>query len=441
MDPQSEFELLARCLGRRRPETIAHALMALSDPRWEALVEGAARQGVAPLLYHRLRGLASRATWGGHALGRLREIHLHSALRNTALFEELGHLLAELQEVGIPVVALKGAHLAASVYPEPAMRPMRDVDLLVRPADLPRVELELLKWGFARTKSTGDDTDYSNYSKHHHLRPFVRHGMIPVEIHHTIAPGGNPFRVDIEAMWARTRPTRSGEVSILVLSPEDLVLHLSTHASYNHRFKIPLLALCDIDATVWRHRDQLDWTRLVTTANEDGRGRFVYCALRLVEEVLKTPMPQNRLAALAHQDVDERTVHAVRGSIPNAWPELPVAYQQLGDCRGLPDRIRLLVLSVFPPRERLRRIYGLPRRSSLVYWYYLFRPLDLLIRHGRVTVAILFRTRRPSPALERLRKRWAINQWVRQTRDEVRASQGWKQSWTTKDSVTSATVH
>ena len=87
--------------------------------------------GVAPLLHERLR-----------ATGRLPELpaetrEILGAARRLTAFENLRHY-AELRRIakalngrGIPLIALKGLHLAELVYVEPSLRPMSDMDILV----------------------------------------------------------------------------------------------------------------------------------------------------------------------------------------------------------------------------------------------------------------------------------------------------------------------
>ena len=103
---------------------------------------------VAPLLYERLANDASPANVPGDVLQRLREIYLMTGARNALLYRELGPVLQALQHDNIPVIVLKGAHLAALVYRHIALRPMSDIDLLVHRSDLERAVAKLHDLGF-----------------------------------------------------------------------------------------------------------------------------------------------------------------------------------------------------------------------------------------------------------------------------------------------------
>ena len=72
-----------------------------------------------------------------------------SRARAGRLQETLGSVVAALREAGVEVVALKGAALAFFHYPEPGLRPMGDLDLLLRePRDLGRATAVLSRAGW-----------------------------------------------------------------------------------------------------------------------------------------------------------------------------------------------------------------------------------------------------------------------------------------------------
>ena len=130
---------------RRCPDGVLRALgleaesAARSDPaalEWERIVASAARHELSPVLYSctkRQQLIVSPA-----AAESFRDAYLTSAARNLRLFKDLGQILGAAGDSGIGMVPLKGACLAETVYDDPALRPMSDLDLLVKPPDLPR---------------------------------------------------------------------------------------------------------------------------------------------------------------------------------------------------------------------------------------------------------------------------------------------------------------
>mgnify|MGYP001274443153 CR=1 FL=1 len=97
-----------------------------------------------PLLYRRLEaaGLADPD------MGRLRGIYRYHWCRNQLLLAELKRLLAALRERGVEVMLLKGAALIHRHYRDPGIRPMSDLDILVRPSDMGAVYALLRERGW-----------------------------------------------------------------------------------------------------------------------------------------------------------------------------------------------------------------------------------------------------------------------------------------------------
>ncbi|HZX31484.1 MAG TPA: nucleotidyltransferase family protein, partial [Rhodocyclaceae bacterium] len=75
---------------------------------------------------------------------RLQQSYRRTAVRNLSICRQLVKAASLLQEAGIASVALKGAFLAFFAYRTPALRPMRDLDLLVRQEDAVRA-FEVMK--------------------------------------------------------------------------------------------------------------------------------------------------------------------------------------------------------------------------------------------------------------------------------------------------------
>lgn len=398
---------------------MAAELARVAEQDWSKLVDEAVRHGVAPLLYHRLQSLHRWVTPPAEAFERLRDIQAHNALRNATVFRELAEVLAALRGAGVDVIALKGAHLAARVYGSAALRPMVDVDLLVRMPDLERAAAQLRDLGYTHAAEVAPGIDYATF---HHLRPFEKVGAIPVELHRTVVMSNSHFRLDLDGLWQRAREAEVAGVDVLVLSPEDLLLHLCTHASHTHGFDIPLLSICDIAAVLEHYEREIDWQRLASIANCDGRARFVHLTLSLASRMLgaRAVLPP-ALDGVRHDDADREILDVVRDIITTAPVDLPAPYRHLHERRGLGRKLLLVAANVFPGPARLRSIYRVPPRSRAVYRYYLTRPLDLLVRRGKTAFEVAVRSRRVLPTLERQEKLRRVGRWVEETSRAVAA--------------------
>ena len=392
--------LLTLCLRSGRDEDLHSKLRGIDGESWRRLVDQAVWHGVAPLLYHRLRE-SENLQIPPEQLKRLGDLYSHCLLRNQAIFEQLSEIVTETTKAGYSVLVLKGAYLSNCIYEEAALRPMGDIDLLALSPDVEKVQHHLKTLGYRYAAGT----KAIDYSRLHHLRPVSRTGSVDVEVHHDLAPEWAPFEHDIVALWDRSTRTRVGDLDLPHLAPDDLLLHVCTHAAYNDEFRLGLSAVCDVDAVVRRLGHKLDWARLIQTANSDGRSRFAYATLRLSRELLETPISEDVLASLHHDQVDDQVVAEVVGYVLSTTDQVPVTMQSIGETTTPAGKLKTLWRGIFPPPRTLRRIYRLKPGNKLQYLYYVMRPLDLLIRRGRQTLGLVIGTPRSRPALEKERRR------------------------------------
>ena len=255
MDQNQPIEWLLDCLRAGTAEEKSARLGRLSESDWNQVLDVAMRHGVAPLLYDRLRPLSSNCHIPPAVLLNLPVAYLANAARNLRIYHQLGQVLTALQEQGIPVIVLKGAHLAELVYGNIALRTMCDLDLLVRKDDLARTAARLQELGYAWNDCQGVEAASATS---HHLPPFLRPGAAPIEIHWTIAGLRLGLNIERDGLWERSRAVVVAGVETLVLSPEDLLLHLCMHAGSHHGFNVGLRPFCDIAQTLMHHLAEME---------------------------------------------------------------------------------------------------------------------------------------------------------------------------------------
>ncbi len=388
----------------------AAGLPPVTDAQWEALVDEAVRQRIAAFAWHRLSRGPARSSMPETVQQRLRDLYLRGAFRNTLLLREAADIAARLTARGVPVLFLKGVHLAAHTYAEPALRSMADIDLMVPRDRLADVDRMFVEWGWGPLPRPDIEAFCRRFP---HTAPLHKEGSFPFEVHYAIERPTSPFRIDVDGLWERARTIDIEGVPVRVLSTEDLLLHLCLHASYHHRFdRAPLKSLVDVAVVTDRHEGEIDWTGLSERAAVWGASPFVYCTLRLARELLDAAVPEGALEAFGHAPADEEVVRVARQYIVTPPVDLPIAYKELRAAHGLRERLAWATRSLLLPPARMRQVYGLGRGSPLVWAYYLLRPFDLLVRRGLLMLRVALRTPALQPTLERERSRDRINAWV-----------------------------
>lgn len=367
------------------------ATESLAEADWHRLVALAQRQNVAPLLYARLK--QSSVTPPSPIVERLHQLYLANATRNLRLFHELGGILHALQSAGLPVIPLKGACLAEAVYGNVALRPMSDVDLLVKPADL-TIALDVLRaLGYVASRPIDIE---SERQASQHMPQLSRPGGVTVELHWTIVNPGRSVRFDdndLDALWSRATPATIAGVQVLMLSPMDLLLHLCLHASVQHHFDgIGLRGFWDIALVIRHYGDVIGWEQFLQRVNRSGSANGVYIALLLTAEWTGVAAPSAVMRSLMPAAPDAAAIGWARHKI---WHETAPAVKtnvaQLEGKARLADKLGGLRDVLFPSRAAMARTYPAPVGSWRLLLYYPVRFKNLWARQGQTMWRLLWR--------------------------------------------------
>ena len=389
LTPTEELALLGiRAAVDTDTEQRLQSLLA-NDSVLESLGVTALKWGVAPLLYCGLR----RFDLDPLTLARFRDLgreYLHSAGQNSLLFSALKEVLRALQSASVPVIVLKGAALAETVYPNRSARPMGDIDLMVRESDLQRAHSALLSVGYT---SLTQLTVEAQARISHHLYPLVNANRMAVELHWTLVRPDRPFRPDLDGLWERAQPTEIASVPVWVLSPEDLLLHLSLQVSQD-RFAGTLRSLCDIDHAAHCYRNEINWRTVRQRAVTWSAQHSAYLSLRLASELLGTAVPDEILDELQPGDFDRRLLawatDRLLVRLDGPWGLGP-RFMRVLRTESYRQKMRSLLRMAFPSREVVAEPYGISPDSRTVYLYYVIRLRDEFSRSSQTVRRLLTR--------------------------------------------------
>jgi hypothetical protein len=369
--PEAETEFLILCLRSRwQPATLAaaQALAAAPGWNWDTTAQRVATEGIAPLLAHTLRG----AQWVPAELrSAWRTAYLRNGMRNALLFQNLATVLDGLARTRIPVIVLKGAALAETIYGNVALRPMVDLDLLVRPAQAQAALAVLQELGYATAdieERAGVTLNYENEVA------LVKPGVVPaaMELHWSLFD--SPFyqqRLNLDWFWASARPATIAGRPAQVLGLEAQLLHLSAHVVLHHQ-GAGMLWLHDIAELLARQADRVDWNQLLVQAQENDLVLPLQQVLQEVTVAWQVSIPHAasaRLAALEPR-AEERRVYS--------WltaEQRPVVQRFWADLASLPgwrQRLDFAWRNLFPAPAYMVQRYGI-RRRWLTAAYYPYR--------------------------------------------------------------------
>ena len=266
---------------------------------WEAVLHLAEHNRLLPLLYDEAHRENIVVPTGVQQ--ELREAFIQAAAEAAVRAKELRRVVSALDHAGIPVILLKGAALALSVYRNPALRLMGDVDMLLRRDHLPEALQVLETLGFQSARGlSGASLDFAvRWGGEMTFSKRTSRGRLSLDLHAHLLSGPWTRRasaVDLEALWERARALDLDGVQAFQLSLEDNVIQLCQHAGIHHTYAY-VLSLIDIDRAV-AAPGGMDWGLLVQRARRFELSTATYFGLRFTTEMLSTPVPERVLAAL-----------------------------------------------------------------------------------------------------------------------------------------------
>lgn len=374
--------LLLNCLTYPVPLGTAEACSALVEAEWQELQEIARIQRISALLHSRLHRFD-----GGHPdippslREPLAKIFQERTMRNLFLFAEFRKIAEALKARNVPVIVLKGMHLAAAVYGEIGMREMDDIDILVPRDQLQAAANALVEIGFV-SKEPLDVEFWAQ--KQHHLPRLLNETNTVVEVHWNVTwPGDSRVLLDLEGVWDRAQTLTIAGCEVLALSPEDLLLHLCIHASYQHMFYTGLRPACDLDATIRCYREEIDWRRVCSLARECQWQTGVRLMLHLTQRCLRTAIPEVVWQEL-HPAQDNAALDAayrMLWTIDSDVSALPRNLATLWNRPNLLLQVWDLAKAFMPNRFKIAKEYGLSPSSPLVWFYVPRYKLDLIRKH------------------------------------------------------------
>jgi hypothetical protein len=342
---------------------------------WGALVRDAQIEGVASILYDLVRGqaLVPRETEE-----TLRLAYYETARRNLIRFHEVETVIARCNQRSIPVIVLKGAAFAETVYENIALRPMVDVDLLIREDDLPEALDVLTSMGYQRDENAGFSSLADVHANEITVRkPKVRESTI--ELHWSLF--WFPFyqqTVPMPWFWETRRAVTLRETPAWGLGLEAQIIHVCGHLLHHQATEdtYRLLWLYDIASLIHRYQADIDWDVLMDYGLRFNLVLPIRSVLMRVHELWNPPIPQVVIDQVKGWQApeDELRAHTWLQRVGSSFEAYAVA-----SVMGLPDlwsRGRFVWRTMlFPSANFMKNRYCI-KHPRLLPFYYPYRWLQ-----------------------------------------------------------------
>jgi hypothetical protein len=317
----------------------AEVAASLNPADWKTLDHHAAQHRLRPLLFRR----AADGNWDTppDLMRHWHASHHRSAMRALTQKAALAQIGKTLGNAGVSAAILKGGAFVWSGGIDPTLRPMRDLDLLVRPDDASAATELLRSIGFV-----GDERSRPS-GKH---LPAMTRGKVVVEPHLHVFDSLDEQAATREQQFvdrAWNRAVAAEFSGLKALCPTDTLLHLILHAVLDHQFNNGPLLLSDMLALL--QRGPIDWTLFWDEAERIKATRACQLALGFGQRVCGLAVDwrgyapldlgereMEQVARLMLVDTDYRSAIGWPGQLmrlsPHRWPaQLATMVRRRGD--------------------------------------------------------------------------------------------------------------
>ncbi len=329
---------------------------------WNLLLDKARREGISSLLYRNLKERDRIVPL--RILKELKKDYINTAATNLLLLDELGKVLSALKDELVPVIVLKGGALLDTIYKDIGLRPLTDIDLLIKEEDFPRAQNVLRGMGYRNTPSYPED--------------FIK-GEVIVDLHWDlinitrVRSRKMAHSVELDEIWENSRPTKVANIEARVLSPEDMVMELSLHLTLHHGLS-RMVWFMDIALLVSFYSDEIDWDRLVKKSKKYRLMRLLYYTFCYLRELLGVELPEEVITELTPSRWglgERRLLESIINNEPLEGRKFLLTLYMMESFR---DKVRFLSEIILPPPWVLRAVYGDPPSED---------PLPCYLNHWR----------------------------------------------------------
>ena len=264
------------------------------DSEWTVARAVAAMHGISPLL-SRLSQWQGPDTWKEF----LNQQRTHTLARHLRIQELLQSIDRSARETGLATTALKGAALHEIGLYEAGDRPMADVDLLVRPADVQRAGALLGSLGFRQSAQSWKEREFmpvediaaADIGEH-------ASNSLKIELHERICERLPWYLTDVSESVFPQKPTAGLNA---YPSNASLMRHLLLHAAGSMAFQsLRIVQLHDIGLLAQR-MSGADWMEAVGSSGTNTRTWWAYPPFELATRYYKAGIPDTVLALLKDQ--------------------------------------------------------------------------------------------------------------------------------------------
>jgi hypothetical protein len=284
--------VLLEC-GKPHPKPKRLHDLLLEPLDWSALLVLAEDHGILGLVAIQLRAF-DESVVPSEVRQKLRDWSRLYTMFTLNLTAEMFRIFDAFAAAGVEALIVKGPVLSARCYGDPGLRQYGDLDLILRDADILRSTELMISLGYEprvppaaiqAKKIPGEYVFRQSSAK------------LLVEFHTELTFRYHPRPLPLESLFSRQVRVTIDAHEVPALSPEDELVLISIHGAKHFWDQLSYVA----DVAAFLSKQDLDWARVRSAAEEVGGERMLNVGLRLAADVLGAVLPED-VAALVRSD-------------------------------------------------------------------------------------------------------------------------------------------
>jgi hypothetical protein len=273
--------------------------------------------------------------------------------------ERIMEIIKVFCRANLEIILLKGADLRHRLYGDPEVRPMEDLDLLLRSEDHPQAASVLAGIGYRLAPKyrdlapgywqlLGEAVHYISSTDE----------LLSVDLHWEIGAMLYYYRIFYVPLKRDAQLISYNGNKVYILSSEHLLIHLCLNAYKD----LICTALKVLDITLVLSRLPVDWRKVIKEAVAFGCQRPIYLVLREVAHVAPNIVPLQVLMELARYRPPFTEMMVLHGRLRYLTLGLPSFYRH----RSFRDWAYVVRATLWPKPDYLTAAYGNPDRRAYI---------------------------------------------------------------------------
>ena len=273
----------------------------INDIDWALTIKAAGQHGALPFLYYNINKLTFQNLIPPDIFLNMKNYYYSNLKRNVLIEKEICSLLRSINSKDIAIIPFKGFALIQTLYHNPALRIMADIDILIKKQDLEKVRTIFIESGYVE-KQGHNEPNVKVF-----LKQFLSNRAIIIEIHDAIVPP-RPYKLNLPNLWNGAQEKIIYNEKISYLSPEDTFLSLALHLR-RHTCRLTLKFILDMAELLNTEGEKLDWHYIIDSTKNNRIVTTVYCSIYLAKELLDASVPTDLLNKLKPHFIKNALLH------------------------------------------------------------------------------------------------------------------------------------